>query len=138
VVADAAQAADLGIDVDSPGWRGVASHWPAPLSLVCPLAEPVAAAVGAGSLAVRVPAHPRLRRLLRDLATPLTATSANRSGEAPILDPCRVADLLAGETGAVVDDGVLPGGPPSTLVRWAAEEARYVVLREGAYPSRRL
>ena len=136
VVADVGQLAGLGIDPGLPVLEGLAACWPGPLTVVLPVTRPLPAAAGGGSLAVRVPGHPRLRELLAALGHGLTATSANRSGGEPLLDPAAVADLLAGEDSAVVDDGILPGGPPSTLV--AIEEAGPVVLRTGTYPVERL
>jgi L-threonylcarbamoyladenylate synthase len=105
--------------------------WPAPLSLVLPLAAAVPAAAGGNTLAVRVPAHGRLRELLAALGTPLTATSANAGGAPPALDLAALTELLAGAgaDAVVVDDGPLPGGPPSTLAVWEAGEWR--VLRSG-------
>ena len=118
------QLAGLGIDRDLPILRRLAAFWPGPLTAVLPLGpragEGVAAAAGGASLAVRIPGHPRLLALLVGLGHGLTATSANRSGEEPLLDPARVAELLAGEAAMVVDGGVLAGGPPSTLVRLVA------------------
>ena len=49
---------------------------------------------GLATVAVRVPDHALLRRFLAELRTPLTATSANRAGEAPLLEPSAVAELL--------------------------------------------
>lgn len=136
VVAGAGQLAGLGIDPDLPVLESLAACWPGPLTVVLPVTRPIPAAAGTGRLAVRVPGHPRLRELLADLGHGLTATSANRSGGEPLLDPAAVAELLAGEEGMVVDDGILPGGAPSTLV--AIEEAGPVVLRTGSYPVERL
>jgi L-threonylcarbamoyladenylate synthase len=100
------------------------------------MGRPLPAAAGGTGLAVRVPAHDGLRRLLADLGHGLTATSANLSGGEPILDPAAAAALLAGEDAMVVDGGILPGGPPSTLV--AIEETGPVVLRTGRFPVERL
>jgi L-threonylcarbamoyladenylate synthase len=140
VVADLAQLADLGIDPGLPILEALAACWPAPLSAVLPIARPLPAAAGELALAVRIPAHEGLRRLLKALGHGLTATSANPSGGAPVLDPEGAAELLAGmETegdAAVVDGGVLPGGPPSTLV--AIEASGPVVLRTGSFPVERL
>jgi L-threonylcarbamoyladenylate synthase len=80
---------------------------------------------------VRIPAHAGLRGLLAALGRPLTATSANRSGEPPVLDPDEAVRLLASEDAAVVDGGRLRGGAPSTLVRFGAG-GEIEVLREGA------
>jgi L-threonylcarbamoyladenylate synthase len=114
----------LGIDRDLPILRRLAAFWPGPLTAVLPLRRRagIAAAAGGSTLAVRIPSHPRLLALLVGLGHGLTATSANRSGEEPLLDPARVAELLAGEAAMVVDGGVLPGGPPSTLVRLVSTE----------------
>ena len=136
VVADPAQLADLGIDPDLPILEPLSACWPGPLTVLLPLARPLPAAAGEATLAVRIPGHDGLRRLLAELGHGLTATSANRSGGAPVLDPEAAAGLLAGEDAAVVDGGTLPGGLPSTLV--AIEEAGPVVLRSGSFPVERL
>ncbi|MCB1055282.1 MAG: L-threonylcarbamoyladenylate synthase, partial [Acidobacteria bacterium] len=107
------------------------ARWPAALTAVLPLRAPLPAAPETATLAVRVPAHEGLRALLEELG-PLTVTSANRSGEPPILDPARVAELLGTSGGMVVDGGILAGGPPSTLVVW--EDGGWQVLRRGRYP----
>ena len=142
VVAGVEQLARLGIDPDLPILTRLRRCWPGPLTAVLPLSRPLAAARGGDTVAVRVPAHPKLRRLLVELGTPLTATSANRSGEPPALDPEEAAALLAGEVGAVVDDGRLAGGPPSTLIAFPAGAAAVAggappveILRQGAFPA---
>jgi L-threonylcarbamoyladenylate synthase len=136
VVSDVGQLAGLGIDPDLPILRRLEACWPGPLTVVLPIARPLPAAAGGERLAVRVPGHAGLRELLAALGHGLTATSANRSGGEPILDPREAAELLAGEDAMVVDGGVLPGGAPSTLV--AIEEDGLVVLRPGSFPVERL
>ena len=139
VVAGRGQLAGLGIDPDLPILIPLSACWPGPLTVVLPLAKTrprIPAAAGQRTLAVRVPAHAELRGLLTALGHGLTATSANRSGEPPVLDPEAAADLLAGEDAIVVDGGRLPGGAPSTLV--AIEESGPVVLRAGSFPVERL
>lgn len=146
VVADLGQLADLGIDPDLSILKPLSACWPGPLTAVLPIADAtLPAAAGEPTLAVRIPGHEGLRSLLAELGHGLTATSANRSGEEPILDPAELAEFLAGVAGeeaVVVDGGVLPGGPPSTLVALAAlaaiEEAGLVVLRTGSFPVDRL
>ena len=135
VIGDLAQARALGVDPDAPGLEAVAALWPAALSIVVPIARPIAATLSTATLAIRIPAHERLRALLRRVG-PLTATSANRSGEAPLLDPVAVETLLEPVGGCVIDDGAMAGGPPSTLVRW--EGGGFRVLRAGRFPLDRL
>jgi L-threonylcarbamoyladenylate synthase len=136
VVAGREQLAALGIDPNLYIVERFFEHWPAPLTAVLPIARPLPASAGEATLAVRVPDHEGLRSLLAELGHGLTATSANRSGEAPILDPAELAKLLVGTDAIVVDGGILPGGPPSTLV--AIEGDGLVVLRSGRFPCERL
>ncbi|MEE2778359.1 MAG: Sua5/YciO/YrdC/YwlC family protein, partial [Acidobacteriota bacterium] len=134
LVAEPSQIARWTPAAKTPGLCEIAALWPAALTLVVDIAEPIAASAGQRSLAVRVPAHARLRGLLADVDLPVTATSANRSGKPSLCDPDEVAHLLAQTDAVVIDDGPLPGGPPSTLVRYDAATAGFNVLREGAYP----
>jgi L-threonylcarbamoyladenylate synthase len=127
---------DLGADADTYIVERLFELWPAPLTVVLPISRPLPAAAGGNRLAVRVPEHERLRELLAALGHGLTATSANPSGGEPLLDPAGAAELLDGEDAMVVDGGVLPGGPPSTLV--AIEGGRLEVLRAGRFPTERL
>jgi L-threonylcarbamoyladenylate synthase len=136
VVAGVKQLTGLGIDRDLNIVKRLSAHWPGPLTVVLPVARPLPASAGESSLAVRVPGHERLRELLAELGHGLTATSANRSGGEPVLDPAELPELLAGEDAMIVDGGVLPGGPPSTLV--AIRREGLVVLRPGMFPAERL
>ncbi len=142
VVAGLEQLAGLGIAPDLPILKLLSAFWPGPLTAVLPVAGAGAAvappaAAGTGTLAIRIPGHPQLLDLLSRLGHGLTATSANRSGGAPVLDPEGAAALLAGLPAAVVDGGLLPGGLPSTLVAPAGTSS-VVVLRAGRLPVERL
>ena len=132
VAADVAQARDLGIEANE-AVRMAEGHWPAPLTVVAPLlpGASVPAAAGGATLAVRVPAHERLRGLLGALGHPLTATSANRSGEPAICEPAALEPILGGAGVLVVGGGTTPGGPPSTVVSWSSAGLR--VLRRGRF-----
>ncbi|HEV3457944.1 MAG TPA: L-threonylcarbamoyladenylate synthase [Thermoanaerobaculia bacterium] len=121
VIAGLDQLAGLGIAPDLPILKLLSAFWPGPLTAVLPIAGAGAAgappaAAGTGTLAIRIPGHPQLVDLLSRLGHGLTATSANRSGGEPVLDPRQAAELLAGQPAMVVDGGVLPGGLPSTLI----------------------
>ena len=132
VAASLEQAIDLGVEPNE-AIRLAETHWPASLTVVAPLRVglSVPAAAGGDTLAVRVPDHDRLRAFLQALGHPLTATSANRSGEPPACGLPDLEPILAG-TGAIVVGGEpLPGGPPSTVVSWSSAGLR--VLRRGRF-----
>jgi L-threonylcarbamoyladenylate synthase len=107
--------------------------WPGPLTLVVPAASDVADSVLSETrlIGVRVPDHPVARALAELCGHPLTATSANRSGEPATDDPEDVARRLR-DIDVLVDAGRSPGGAPSTVVD--ASSAQIRLLREGALP----
>ncbi|HTY41089.1 MAG TPA: L-threonylcarbamoyladenylate synthase [Thermoanaerobaculia bacterium] len=131
LVADRAQLEGLGVAAPKATLDRFETLWPAPLTVVLPLAAPLPASCGAPTLAVRIPAHPRLRALVAQTG-PLTATSLNRSGQSPCVDPDEAARLFEGEVDVLVDGGATPGGLPSTLLDATVDPPR--VLRAGAFP----
>jgi L-threonylcarbamoyladenylate synthase len=125
-----ASLAQLAALASFPGpWVGrLEAAWPAPLTVVVPARRPTAA--GGDTLAVRVPAHPLLRGLLAAVG-PLTATSANRSGEPPATSPRAVATALGDGLALLLDGGETPGGAPTTLLDLTAVAPR--LLRPGRW-----
>lgn len=105
------------------------AHWPGPLTLLVearPELSPLC--VKDGKVGVRVPGPSLALDLVRAFGGPLTATSANPSGQPPVADTAELDLSLA--TAVHVLGGRAPGGPPSTLVD--ATGAEPVVLRRGA------
>ena len=131
VAANRCQLEDLGVDASRATLDRFFALWPAPLTVTLPLRAAVPASAGAATLAVRVPAHPKLRGLL-EATGPLTATSLNRSGQAPCDDPDEIERVFGREVDVLVDGGKTSGGPPSTLLDATVEPPR--VLRPGAFP----
>lgn len=130
LVAAVGQLGALGVTADPALLERLSRLWPAPLTVVLPLASGIPASAGAPTLAVRIPAHAALRELLR-AAGPLTATSANPSGSPPAASAAEVERYFPGL------DLVLDGGPstesrPSTLVDATGTPPR--LLREGSFP----
>lgn len=108
--------------------------WPGPLTLVLPRAVVIPDIITAGgpTVAVRLPAHPVARDLIRAAGVPLAAPSANRSTE---LSPTTAAHVLAsldGRIDAVIDGGPTPGGIESTVIDLASALPR--LLRPGLLP----
>jgi L-threonylcarbamoyladenylate synthase len=88
---------------------------------------PEALTAGRDRVGVRVPAHDRALAFLAAAGVPVTATSANVSGQPSVR---RVAELdpeIEAAAAAVLDGGETPGGG-STVV----DPARDEVLRGGA------
>ncbi|MBX7541511.1 L-threonylcarbamoyladenylate synthase [Qipengyuania sphaerica] len=109
-------------------------YWPGPLTLVLPRRRDasLAPAVTAGldTVAIRMPNHPVMRDILREIDFPLAAPSANRSG---FISPTTAAHVLAsldGRIDAVIDGGACKAGVESTIVA-VREGGEIEILRPG-------
>jgi L-threonylcarbamoyladenylate synthase len=109
-----------------------ARFWPGPLTLLVAAVPSLAPDVtgGTGAVGVRVPAHDVARAVCAACGHPVTATSANRSGEPATADPDAVERTLGDGLDLLLDAGIAPGGAPSTIVDVTAAEPRLV--RAGA------
>jgi L-threonylcarbamoyladenylate synthase len=96
------------------------AFWPGPLTLVLPRAEgcPVAelATAGLDTVAIRVPAHPVAREILRAFGGAVVAPSANLSGHVSPTTAAHVQGDLAGRIDLIVDGGPVEVGVESTIV----------------------
>ncbi len=113
--------------------RLAARFWPGPLTLVLPKKNIVPDAITAGrpSVALRCPAHPVFREVLRLAGQPLAAPSANPFMR---LSPTCAAHVVEGlgpqGLVAVVDGGPCSVGVESTIVD-VRDASRAVILRQG-------
>ena len=103
VLVENADAADaLGFELGHQARRLADAFWPGPLTLVIPCSEGLAEGIARqdGAVGVRCSSHPLAtalaRRLSREGAAPITATSLNRSGE-PAARSREDARALCGE-----------------------------------------
>ena len=108
------------------------AFWPGPLSLVLPRSNRVPDAVTAGreGVGIRCPDHPAARALIREAGVPVTAPSANTSGEPSCRAASEVVEHLGGRIECVIDGGRLEGTVESTVLDLTGEVP--VVLRRGA------
>ena len=109
------------------------AFWPGPLTLVLPKRPTVPAIVSAGlpSLAVRMPSHPLLRRLLKLAGVPLAAPSANPFGYISPTTAQHVRDGLGKKIRHILDGGPARIGLESTIVD-LRDPTRPQLLRPGA------
>ncbi|WP_207481673.1 L-threonylcarbamoyladenylate synthase [Arenibaculum pallidiluteum] len=116
------------------------AFWPGPLTLVLPRRPgcPVSLLVSAGldTIAVRIPAHPVARALLRAAGRPVAAPSANRSGSVSPTTPLHVAEGLGSRVGLILAAGRCEVGVESTVLDLSG--ARPAILRPGGITRERL
>jgi L-threonylcarbamoyladenylate synthase len=108
------------------------SFWPGPLTFLLPAARHLPRElVGLRrTIGVRLPAVAWLRKLVDRAGAPLTATSANISGEGEITSPERVIQIFKNRVELIVDGGEAPGGRLSTVIDLTLGKPQLV--REGA------
>ena len=134
IAADADQvAARLG-PLPPNGARLAEKFWPGPLTLLVPAPAALAREVtgGTGRVGVRVPAHEIARAICRGPDGPITATSANRSGQPATADPGEVERTLGDDVDLLIDAGPTPGGAPSTIVDVTGSRATARAGRSGS------
>jgi len=105
--------------------------WPGPLTLVFPGAATLPEMLTGfrGTIGVRVSSHPVARQLVRAFGRPITATSANFSGQSAAVAASGVLAQLGPEVDVVLDGGKTPGGLGSTLLGY--QEGKVCLLRVG-------
>ena len=96
------------------------AFWPGPLTLVLPKTKDCAVAdlatAGLETVAIRVPAHPLAREILRAFGGPVVAPSANLSGHVSPTTAAHVQSDLMGRIDLIVDGGAVEVGVESTIV----------------------
>src|SRR5258708_5130190 len=111
------------------------AFWPGPLTLVLPKTRDCKVAdlatAGLDTIAIRVPAHPMARDILRAFGGPVVAPSANLSGHVSPTTAAHVQSDLAGRIDLIVDGGAVEIGVESTIV--GCFEAP-MLLRPGGVP----
>jgi L-threonylcarbamoyladenylate synthase len=92
--------------------------WPGPFTIVLPRRELVPDIVTSGldTVAVRISAHPAFADIVRELAHPLAAPSANRFGRVSPTTAQHVLDELGGRIPLIINAGPTEHGLESTIV----------------------
>jgi L-threonylcarbamoyladenylate synthase len=120
---------------DAPATALAEAFWPGPLTLVLPKTPDCAVAdlatAGLDTVAIRIPAHPVARDILRTFGGPVVAPSANLSGHVSPTMAAHVQSDLAGRIDLIVDGGAVEVGVESTIVGCFDQP---MLLRPGGLP----
>ncbi|HUI10465.1 MAG TPA: L-threonylcarbamoyladenylate synthase [Bacteroidota bacterium] len=131
LVHDAAEVAALTDEITEGARALMASLWPGALTLLFRAAPHVSTALtaGTGKIGVRLPASAFCTRLCALAGCPVTSTSANISGSAPLSRVAEIEKAVGPSVDLFVDGGPLEGTLPSTVVDATGPVPRLV--REG-------
>jgi L-threonylcarbamoyladenylate synthase len=120
---------------DAQAIRLAKAFWPGPLTLVLPKTRDCTVAdlatAGLDTVAIRLPAHPLAREILRAFGGPVVAPSANLSGHVSPTTAAHVQSDLAGRIDLIVDGGAVEVGVESTIVGCFDQP---MLLRPGGLP----
>jgi len=134
VVSDMEMVDELAIDIPPVLTALAKEFWPGPLTVILKASSQLPQEIVSleGSVGVRLPALTWLRDLIREAGFPITATSANLSGEREISEPDEVIDNFWGKVDIIADGGKTTGILPSTVIDLTSTKPQ--IVREGAVP----
>lgn len=131
IAADTAMAFSLAREIPLDARRLADAFWPGPLTLVLPARDDIARELaGSDGVGVRVSPNPVARALSAGLGRPITASSANLSGEAPASTLDEARTQLGGKVKVYLEGGKLTASAPSTVV--AVNATGWKMVRVGA------
>lgn len=107
-------------------------YWPGPLTLVLTKSAALPSVVTSGkeTVGVRVPDHPVALALVKEVGSPIVATSANASGEPPATNAMDAVRGVGARASVVLDGGESRFGVASTVVDVSVSPAR--IVRQGS------
>jgi len=106
-------------------------YWPGPLTLVFTAKNNICGRLtgGGGTIGIRISPHPVAKALLEKMGKPLTATSANISGQRPAKSAAEVEKIFGSSIDYIIDGGDAEAGLCSTIV--SLKENKLTILRDG-------
>jgi len=116
--------------VDNSTYRTLKRHLPGPYCFILEATREVPKMVQTKqkTVGIRVPAHPVVTTLARELGRPIISSTAAFPGEDPLIDPTEIRDRFKG-LDLVLDVGA-GGSVPTTVIDLSQGHA--IVVREGA------
>jgi len=106
---------------------------PGPLTIALPKKPVIPNIVNPNRIAIRIPDNPIAILLIKKAGVPITATSANKTGDPPPYNINDAINSLVGSVDFVIDIGQLPKVQPSTIVDFT-EKPCPVITRIGPIP----
>jgi L-threonylcarbamoyladenylate synthase len=116
--------------------RLIEKFWPGGLTIIFRKAPDFnnPAISGGDKVGIRLPDHPVVRKLIRELGRPIIGTSANLHKGPATLTASEVMSVLAGKIDFIIDAGACPGGTESTIIDVTSEFP--ILIRPGIIPEK--
>ena len=138
LVSDRAMLNTLASTVPPLAEKLIERFWPGPLTLVLPARSSIPAPLLnlSGGLGVRISSHPIAQQIVKLLGRPLTATSANPSGQPGALTIAQARVYFSDSIDTFVDGGELSSKSGSTVA--AVEGNSIKIIRAGEISAREI
>ena len=109
----------------------IKKFWPGPLTIIFKAKKSIPSILtgGTGKIGVRISNNPIAQKLLEEIDSPITTTSANPSGEKSPVTANKVMGYFGNKIDLILDGGMLYGKLGSTVVD--VTEGELIVIREG-------
>jgi L-threonylcarbamoyladenylate synthase len=134
------QAEELGQNLPSEFYLLARRFWPGPLTIIVKAHArlPLKVTANSGNVALRVPAAPIPLAVIKAAGLPITATSANLSGESECTTAAAVKEQLSDRIPLIVDGGTSPREVASTIVDLSGGDGKWRMIRQGAIPQEQI
>ena len=134
------QAEELGQELPSAFYLLARRFWPGPLTVIVKAHArlPLKVTANSGNVALRVPAAPIPLAVIKAAGLPITATSANLSGESECTTAQAVKEQLEDRIPLIVDGGTSPREVASTIIDLSGGDGKFRVIRQGAVPKEQI
>jgi tRNA threonylcarbamoyl adenosine modification protein (Sua5/YciO/YrdC/YwlC family) len=134
------QAEELGQELPSAFYLLARRFWPGPLTVIVKAHArlPLKVTANSGNVALRVPAAPIPLAVIKAAGLPITATSANLSGESECTTAAAVKEQLSDRIPLIVDGGTSPREVASTIIDLSGGDGKWRVIRQGAIPQEQI
>jgi L-threonylcarbamoyladenylate synthase len=122
---------ELSLEIPGIALSLIEKFWPGGLTLIFWASPGVSPRItgGTGKIGVRISSHPIAQKIVSILKVPITATSANLSGEKNCSTAQEVSDLLGDKIDIILDGGKTEGILSSTVLDLTQTPPK--ILREG-------
>jgi L-threonylcarbamoyladenylate synthase len=109
----------------------ISSFWPGPLTIILPARRDIPPPLVSlsGGIGVRISSQPLATELVKALGCPLTATSANPSGQPPARTVEEARNYFAGQIDIFIDGGKLVSKTGSTVAEITGDTIK--IIRAG-------
>ena len=127
------QAEELAQDLPSTFYLLARRFWPGPLTIIVRAHArlPLKVTANSGNIAIRIPAAPIPLAVVKAAGLPITATSANLSGQAECTTAQALKEQMEERLPLIVDGGNSGREMHSTIVDLSSGDGQWKLIREG-------